>query len=111
MSRADQKSFAVDVSGKIGDFVDVGTHAKVDLHENDTVSFTSNRTELAAIAYKAGRLQNVSDVRWIFEPEVVKRSTDAIALATPRLSTFAPAPGVVLVAVDEAAVFSVGSHR
>lgn len=111
MSRADQKSFSTDVSGKVGDFVDLGTNAKVEVHGNNTISFSTNATEPAAFAYKAGRLQRVTDIRWIFEPEVVMRATEAMGLAAATPPTFVPAPGIVLVAVDEPAVRSAGSPR
>ena len=101
MSRADQKSFSVDVSGKIGEFVDVGTSAKVDVQANSTVSFSTNTTDVAAFAYKAGRLQKVTAQRWVFEPGVVIRATEAVGLAATAPPTFVPMPGVVLVAVDE----------
>ncbi len=101
MSRADQKTFSVDVSGSIGNYVNVGTSAKVDVQGNSTISFSTNATETAAFAYKAGRLQKVTDKRWIFEPEVVLRATEAIGLTATAPPTFVPAPGVVLVAIDE----------
>jgi hypothetical protein len=95
MSRADQKQFSVDVSGKIGEFINLGAGGKAESHDNTIVSFSTTDTFPAAFAYRAGRLHKVSDTRWTFEPEVVMRGHKAIGeTAVP--PTYLPAHGVVL---------------
>jgi hypothetical protein len=70
MSRADHKSFDIDVSGKIGDFIDLGTAGHVDTDGGTVVSFAPLTTELPAFAYKAGRVSREGS-HWVFEPEIV----------------------------------------
>jgi hypothetical protein len=93
MSREDGSTFANDISGKVGDFIDVSTNTKVEVQGNRVVSFVSTGGEKAAFAYKAGQVLKMGDT-WIFRPETVKRDVDAEPTA------FVPAKGVVLLAED-----------
>ena len=93
MSRADGTTFANDISGKVGDFINVSTNTKVEVQGNRVVSFVSTTGEKAGFAYKAGRVRKEED-RWIFEPETVQRDESGESIA------FVPAKGVVLRAED-----------
>jgi hypothetical protein len=93
MSRADSKTFDNDIGGKVGDFIDLSTTAKVEIQGNRVVSFSSTTGEKAAFAYKAGQVLKEED-RWIFQPETVMRD----ALGKPQ--AYVPARGVVLQAED-----------
>jgi hypothetical protein len=57
MSRLDGKTFSGDVSGGIGNYIDLGLSGKVQVTGNSTVSFSAKDDNVAAFAYKAGRLQ------------------------------------------------------
>jgi len=72
MSRADGREFKTDVSGKVGDFIDVGAEGEIDTDGATVMAFKSKRSEAAAFAFKAGKLER-SDGRWTFQPEVVRR--------------------------------------
>ncbi len=97
MSRSDGKQFDADVSGNIGNFIDVGTKAKVESKNNSVISFSSTNSELAAFAYKAGQLQKLSPKRWTFAPEVVKRlEKGEESERAPESPKYVPLPGIVL---------------
>jgi len=93
MSRSDGKKFSADISGNIGEYIDLGAQGKVETTGNSTVSFSTLEGAVAAFAYKAGRLQT-DGKRWTFEPEIVKRGRKAGAPG--RKLPFIPAYNVVL---------------
>jgi hypothetical protein len=95
MSRADGKEFEADVSGKIGDFIDLGLQGEVDTDGATVVTFKSKSSQAAAFAFKAGQLER-SNGRWTFQPEVVKRRAAAGAAQRPLL-----ARGIVLRVEEE----------
>lgn len=72
MSRADGKAFKTDISGKVGDFIDVGTEGEIDTDGATMLAFKSKRSEAAAFAFKAGKLER-NNGRWTFQPELVGR--------------------------------------
>jgi hypothetical protein len=97
MSRADGKQFDANVSGNIGNYIDVGAKAKVDSQQNSVVSFSSANNQSAAFAYKAGQLRKVDPKRWTFAPELVKRLAENKAPAeSDDFWTYVPKLGVVL---------------
>jgi len=96
MSRADGKKFSTDISGAVGDYVNIGANGKVEVTGNTTVAFSATNDNKAAFAYKAGRLEKTGD-RWIFEPEVIKNLTGP----PERKWEYVPAYGVVLRAEGE----------
>ena len=93
MSRQDSKAFSSDVSGSIGQYINLGVNGKVNVTGNKTVSFSTTDQKPAAFAYKAGRLEK-KGVRWIFEPEIVMRGKEAGAPESTQ--PYLPAHGVVL---------------
>ncbi len=93
MSRSDGGSFSVDVRGDVGSYIKLGSKGKVQWKSENTISFTSNSAQMAAFAYKAGRLQR-RDSTWTFEPEVIAKGISA--------EGYLPARGVVLRVEDEA---------
>jgi hypothetical protein len=92
MARSDGKKFDADISGNIGTYIDVGAKGSVEMQGNSTISFSSSSGEVAAFAYKAGRLHK-SGSRWTFEPEVVMRGTT-------RKTQYLPARTLVLIAEE-----------
>jgi hypothetical protein len=99
LRRADGQAFAADVSGGVGQWVDLGAQAKVEVRKNSEVAFTSAGDEVAAFAYKAGRLQRAG-TRWLFEPEIVMRAVRGPGEAERQ--RFVPAEHVVLLAEEGA---------
>jgi hypothetical protein len=99
MSRADRQAFDVDVSGKIADFIDVGTGAKAESEANTVISFSTPDLQPAAFAYRAGRLHR-SGRRWTFDPELVMRGSGSSSAAATGPS-FIAAENQVLRVVDE----------
>jgi len=87
MSRSDGGSFAVDVKGDIGSYINLGGKGKVEWKSENTISFSGAASQPAAFAYKAGRLQRVGSV-WTFEPEVIAKGVAP--------ENYVPARGVVL---------------
>ena len=90
MIRADHREFSVNVSGGIGQYVDLGVGGKTEVTGNSAVSFSGSDTNLAAFAYKAGRLHK-RGTRWTFEPEVVQKG-----LVEGPPAPYLPAPTRVL---------------
>jgi len=101
LTRADGNKFAIDISGDIGTYVNVGTNINVGLDKNMTMTFTStDPNQKAAFAYKAGRIEK-EGTRIIFEPEVVKKAALDIEARKrkaepPTIMRYVPAKGVVL---------------
>lgn len=89
LSRADQKAFKHDVAGKVGAFIDLGTSGKAEVASSTTVSFTSVTDDVAAFAYKAGRLERRNET-WVFFPEEVFRAPELGA--GERSVPYLPAP-------------------
>jgi hypothetical protein len=87
MSRSDGGSFAVDVKGDVGSYINLGGKGKVEWKSENTISFSGGSSEPAAFAYKAGRLQRDGSA-WTFEPEVIKKGFSP--------QGYLPARGVVL---------------
>jgi hypothetical protein len=90
LSRSDNREFAEDISGRVGEFIDLGTRGKVRVESRTTLSFAGAGGDVAAFAYKAGRLEKTGE-RWTFRPEDVQRGAPA-GSERPWLA----APGVVL---------------
>lgn len=90
MSRADHREFSANVSGGIGQYVDLGVGGKTEVTGNSVVAFSGSDSNVAAFAYKAGRLHKRGN-RWTFEPEVVQKG---LAAGPPK--AYLPAPTVVL---------------
>jgi hypothetical protein len=90
MVRADRREFSTNVSGGIGQYVDLGVGGKTQVTSNSAVTLSSSDSNTAAFAYKAGRLHK-RDHRWTFEPEVIKKG-----LAAGPPAPYLPAPTVVL---------------
>jgi hypothetical protein len=89
MNRGDKKSFAADISGKIGEFLDLGAKGSVSVLNQSTISFKGKDTA-AAFAYKAGRLA-VEDGVWVLYPEEVTKHG-----AIEERSAYLPQPAIVL---------------
>ncbi|MBY5731501.1 hypothetical protein HFO26_14565 [Rhizobium leguminosarum] len=89
MSRGDHHAFSADISGKVGDYIDIGTEGSVTMSSKSTISFKGARGQRAAFAYKAGYLSREDeDSKWEFHPEEMNRSEGP--------SPYLPAAGVVL---------------
>jgi hypothetical protein len=97
MRRDDGRAFSANLSGGVGEWVDIGAKAKAEVNNNSEITFTSTAGDAAAFAYKAGRLQKVGD-RWIFEPEIVMRRVVEGGAEVRR--KYLPAERVVLIAED-----------
>ena len=65
MRRADGKAFATNISGKVGEFIDVGTGAEVSVQQETTLSFSGSAKAPVAFAYRSGRVLNDGD-DWAF---------------------------------------------
>ncbi len=87
MSRSDGGSFAVDVKGDVGSYINLGGKVVPNGRAENTISSSGGSLEPAAFAYKAGRLQRNGSV-WTFEPEVIKKGFGP--------GGYLPARGVVL---------------
>jgi hypothetical protein len=95
MNRGDKKSFTADISGKVGEFIDLGVKGSVSVVNQSTISFKSNDAP-AAFAYKAGRLA-YEDGTWVLYPEEVNKRG-----LTEERSAYLPQPALVLpVEVEE----------
>lgn len=92
MSRSDHQEFSANVSGNIAQYVDVGVGGKVEVTGNSTVSFSTTDKNVAAFAYKAGRLHKLGN-RWTFEPEIVMRPVQG---RPGKRLAYLPAPTLVL---------------
>jgi len=88
MSRGDRKEFSENISGKVGDFIDLGVKGSVQLESKTTISFKGASEERAAFAYMAGYL-SWEDGRWEFHPEEIRRADE-----TP--TRYVPQRGLVL---------------
>jgi hypothetical protein len=88
MSRGDMKDFSENISGKVGDFIDVGVKGSVELKSKSTISFKGKGKQRAAFAYKAGYLSREDD-QWEFHTEEIHRAAEPVSLWVPQ-------PGVVL---------------
>jgi hypothetical protein len=95
VTRADQKAFDVDVKGRVGEFVDVGTSAHVSVDQGTRLAFSGNRAR-AAFAYKAARLTRPG-ANWELETVISLRSPEGPPASAPYLPA---AIGVVLEAGD-----------
>lgn len=95
LQRADGQAFAVSVDGALNEWVNLGAHAKAEVHSNSRITFAATDRVPAAFAYKAGRLHRVGP-RWIFEPEIVARRAGVKTESRPYL----PAERVVLKAEE-----------
>ncbi|PBB52968.1 MULTISPECIES: hypothetical protein [Mesorhizobium] len=92
MSRNDRREFKSDVSGKIGEFIDIGTKGSVSLASKSTISFKGAEGQRAAFAYKAGYLSREDELsKWEFHPEEMHRGDEDA-------QAYIPARGVVLIA-------------
>jgi hypothetical protein len=90
MSRGDKQAFSSDISGKVGEFIDLGVKGSVSVASKTTISFKSSNEESVAFAYKAGRLEHQGG-KWVLYPEEVNRSG-----AVEERSPFLPQPAIVL---------------
>jgi hypothetical protein len=90
MTRGDKQSFSGDISGKVGDFLDLGTQGSVTVASNSAISFKSADAARAAFAYKAGRLA-LQAGRWAFYPEEV-----ATRGLVEERAGYLPQPAIVL---------------
>lgn len=96
LRRADHKSFSIDISGSVGDYIDVGLSGNVETDGTTVVTFAPSGPELPAFAFKVGRLEWLSN-RWIFQPEVVMRGAAGRRGAR---KPYIPARSVVLLVED-----------
>jgi hypothetical protein len=90
MSRGDKQAFSNDISGKVGEFIDLGIKGSVSVESKTTISFKSSTGISVAFAYKAGRLERQGK-KWVLFPEEVNRSG-----FQEERSPFLPQPAVVL---------------
>jgi hypothetical protein len=90
MSRGDKQAFKSDISGKVGEFIDVGLKGSASVASTTTISFKSTDATAVAFAYKAGRLEREGR-KWVLYPEEVSRG----GLAEER-QPYLPQPAVVL---------------
>ena len=95
VTRADKRAFDVDVKGRLGEFIDVGTSAHVSVEQGTRLAF-SGKGERAAFAYKAARLTRPG-ADWEIETVVSMRSPGGPPSSAPYLPA---AIGVVLEAGD-----------
>jgi len=95
MSRGDKKDFSQNISGKVGDFIDLGVKGSVTMASKTTISFKGAAQERAAFAYKAGYLTN-EDGKWEFHPEEMRRGSRAMVEPRP----YVPQRGIVLFAEE-----------
>lgn len=103
LSRGDKKSFAEDISGKVGAYLDVGVKGSVSVASQSTITFKGGPGANAAFAYKSARLV-LENGQWVLYPEEVMRSAlgpsgKRAAAKPPR--PHLPQPAVVLAVVDE----------
>lgn len=56
MRRADGREFATKVSGKVGEFIDVGAGASISVKDETTLFFSGNANAPIAFAYRSGRM-------------------------------------------------------
>jgi hypothetical protein len=70
MSRGDQRSFAQDITGKVGDYIDLGTKGSVSVASESKISFKASGSVTAAFAYKAARLA-LESKGWVLYAEEV----------------------------------------
>ncbi len=90
LQRADRHDFEADISADIGQYVDLGTKAKVAAESKGVVSFTGTAADVAAFAFKAGRLE-LQDKTWRFYPEEIQKGP----MRGPTQAPPAIQPGVV----------------
>jgi hypothetical protein len=95
LARGDRREFDLDISGKVGEFIDLGGKGSVSVTSKSAISFKGQPGARAAFAYKAGRLVRERG-RWTFLPEEVLTR----GLVEER-RPFVPQPAVALHAVDE----------
>jgi hypothetical protein len=95
MSRGDKEEFSENISGKIGDFIDLGVKGSASMASKTTISFKGAAQERAAFAYKAGYLFRESG-HWEFYPEEAHRG--AVTFEAPQF--YVPQRGVVLLAEE-----------
>ena len=69
MHANDATQFAHNISGKVGEYFDLGTKGKVQVEGTTKVSFSTTDDKPAAFAFKAGRLTKDQDGKWGFYPE------------------------------------------
>jgi hypothetical protein len=89
MSRGDKKEFSQNISGKVGQFLDLGVKGSVAVTSKSTISFKGAKEERAAFAYMAGYLSRENG-KWEFHPEETRRG----AKGTEKL--YVPQRGIVL---------------
>jgi len=77
MSRGDKKEFSENISGKVGDFIDLGVKGSVTMESKSTISFKGSADERAAFAFMAGYLSRDEDGKWEFHPEETRRGEEA----------------------------------
>jgi hypothetical protein len=96
MSRADGRKFDTDISGNVGNYIDVGAKATVESQANTVISFSGKNGKVAAFAYKAGQLRRIESMRWTFAPEVIKREGEPSKTApSDMVPIYIPTPGIV----------------
>lgn len=89
MSRSDQRGFRHDISGAVGQYLDLGTKGAVKVESETTISFTGQGGVAAAFAYKAARILQGNN-GWELYPE--EHMADVKQESRP----FVPARGVAL---------------
>lgn len=91
MSRGDHQAFSADISGSVGDYIDIGTQGSVTMASKSTISFKGAHGQRAAFAFKVGYLSREDeDSKWEFHAEEMNKAEVAS-------SPYLLAPGVVLV--------------
>ncbi len=95
MSRSDQRGFRQDISGAVGQYLDLGAKGSVRVESETTISFSGQGGVSAAFAYKAARILQGNN-GWELYPEE--------QMADVRLETrpFLPARGVALGVMENA---------
>jgi hypothetical protein len=107
LRRQDQQTFATDVSGKVGDYVDLGAKAKVSVERNTTIKVEAVGTDKPVpFAYKAGRLM-LEKQGWTFHPEITAGQDFLTAVGGPQ-APYLPAQGTALLLADYQKVFGEG---
>jgi hypothetical protein len=65
VERADSKSFSTSLEGKLGNFIDAGAQAQVDVQHNQKLAFRDREGQRAAFAVKVGRIGEQAGKRFL----------------------------------------------
>jgi hypothetical protein len=94
LERGDEKAFDTKLEGKLGEFVDVGQAAKVEVKDGSKLSFQGKDGKRAVFATKVGRIDQRKDGRYL-------ALDDGIASGSGQRIPVIPKTNAVLLMVDD----------